>query len=150
MKKYLLRVSKYALYLVVLFLLIFLLLRATGYSHLRLVDVFWGERGWMMPCVIVGFALLYPFFGFVKRGLFFDATQKVEQVEQIMTLCGYKRSDTGDTKVMRFDPVTPIKKLMQLYEGEIYISTSATGTSIIEGPRGEVTKALFRMKTYIK
>lgn len=147
MKRYPIRAVKYALQLVVLFILFYGILRAVGYDNAPLETLWTTNRGLFMVCAIVIFALLYPFFGFMKKTLSFDAQKKAEQVDNVMKMCGFEPlSNNNGVQVYR--AVGSAKRLMMLYEDTITITTK-DGFSVIEGVRKEVVKIYFRMGTFI-
>ena len=150
MKRYPIRAAKYAVYLIILFFILFALLRAFGSaSH---IDVLWStSRGLMFLGVVVIFALLYPFFGFTRNRLTFNAASRAVDVERIMAMCGFKRIDADNHGAdhMLFEATSTAKKLTMMWEDQVEITTDADGVSYIEGNRKEVVRAAFRMGTYI-
>lgn len=150
MKRYPIRAAKYAVYLIILFFILFALLRAFGSASP--VSVLWTtSRGLMFLGVVVIFALLYPFFGFTRKRLTFDAAKRVEDVERVMAMCGFRRIDAenhgaGD---MLFQAESTAKKIAMMWEDKVEITTDSNGISYIEGNRKEVVRAAFRIGTYI-
>lgn len=149
MNRYPIRVAKYAIYLIILFFVIFGLLHLVGYSkNVSILDMLVSQQGAMLLGAVILFALLYPFFGFMSKTLLFDTTKRVEEVERVMAMCGYKRAEGDSPEAMIFLPSGVARNLQLLYEGELTITT-VEGVSIMKGPRREVTRAYFRMGTYI-
>lgn len=147
MNRYPIRAAKYAVQLIVLFFVLFLLMNA--FSTVKVgFDIFFSQRGILICVVIVVFALLYPFFGFAKKSLTFNAEQKASEVENVMKMCGFTRIDQGQSDKMLFKAETQTKRLMMLYEDVITITTT-DGVSVIDGHRKEVFRCYFRMGTYI-
>lgn len=150
MKRYPIRAAKYAVYLTLLFFILFALMRAFGSSSS--MSILWTtSRGLMFLGVVIVFALLYPFFGFTKKRLTFNAASRVDDVERVMAMCGFKRIETetrgpGD---MLFAAASTAKKVILMWEDQIEITTDADGISYIEGNRKEAVRAAFRMGTYI-
>lgn len=150
MKRYPIRAAKYAVYLIILFFVLFALLRAFGSASP--MSVLWStSRGFLFLGVVVVFALLYPFFGFTRKRLTFNAASRVEDVERVMAMCGFKRIDpqnhgAGD---MLFAAASTAKKVAMMWEDKVEITTDGDGVSYIEGNRKEVVRAAFRMGTYI-
>ena len=150
MKRYPIRAAKYAVYLIILFFILFALLRAFGSASP--IDVLWStSRGLMFLGVVVIFALLYPFFGFTRKRLTFNAASRAEDVERIMAMCGFKRIDAENHGAdhMLVEATSTAKKLTMMWEDQVEITTDADGVSYIEGNRKEVVRAAFRMGTYI-
>lgn len=151
MKRYPIRAAKYALYLVILFFVLFALMRALGYGAASL-DILWTtSRGWLFLGVVVVFALLYPFFGFTRRRLTFNAASRVEDVERVMAQCGFRRieADTHGADDLLFAAASTGKKVTMMWEDRIGITTDANGISYIEGNRKEAVRAAFRLGTFI-
>lgn len=149
MKRYPIRAAKYAVYLIILFFILFALLRAFGSASS--MSVLWTtSRGLMFLGVVIVFALLYPFFGFTRKRLTFDAASRVEDVERVMAMCGFKRieADSYGADDMLFQADTTAKKVTMMWEDKVEITT-VDGISYIEGNRKEVVRAAFRMGTYI-
>lgn len=152
MKRYPIRAAKYILYFVILFMILFGFLQLVGYTSLSMESLVTSYRGLMLVGVILVFSLLYPFFGFTKRRLTFDAAKRAEDVTNIMAMCGFKRipsEDDPENKHMIFEAASTGKRVAMMFEDKIEITTDADGASYIEGHRKEVVRAYFRMGTYI-
>lgn len=154
MKRYPIRVFKYILYFGILFLAIFGILHLIGYSSMSLSGMIKSQKGWMFAAVIGGFALLYPFIGFTKRRLTFHAADRVEDVERVMAMCGFKRipnqaGSLDDNRNMTFRASSLMKRMSMAFEDKIEITTTENEGSYIEGHRSEVVRAYFRLGTYI-
>lgn len=149
MKRYPIRAAKYAIYLTILFFILFALMRAFG--NVAPMSVLWtSTRGMMLVGAVVIFALLYPFFGFTRKRLTFNAAVRAEDVERIMGMCGFQRIDARhDNNRMLFEATSTVKKATLMWEDRIEITTDADGISYIEGNRKEIVRAAFRMGTYI-
>lgn len=147
MNRYGIRAAKYALQLTILLLVFYSVLRLVGYDNAPLEVLWMTPRGFMLVVAIVAFALLYPFLGYTKKTLTFDANKRLEDVERVMGMCGYiKESQTADE--LKFRGSTTSKRLSLMYEDTITITTT-DGLSIMQGPRKEVVKIYFRMGTFI-
>ncbi|WP_298061241.1 hypothetical protein [uncultured Rikenella sp.] len=149
MKRYPIRAAKYAIYLIILFFILFALLRAFGSASP--ISVLWStSRGLLFLGVVIVFALLYPFFGFTRKRLTFNAAARSEDVERVMGMCGFKRIDTENHSAdnMLFQAASTAQKIVMMWEDQIEITT-IDGISYIEGNRKAVVRAAFRMGTYI-
>lgn len=147
-KTYIRRAGKYVIYLTVLLVLIFTIMDLLKLSEVPFTEVIKSERAIYLLAVVVVFALLQPFMGYVKKRLTFDARKNVEEVERIMTMCGYTRiADVDGAMVFRINSV--IKRVALVYEDAITISTDSDDLSTMIGPRKEVVKAAFRMTTFV-
>lgn len=147
MNRYIIRASKYALQLVILFFVIYLLMSLLSVNSVGL-DVLLGSKGLWILGVIIIFSLLYPFFGFTTKTLNFNATENVEKVENVMEMCGFKRVESDNDNYMIFRADSIAKRISMMYEDKLIIKTQ-NNISTIEGNRKETFKASFRMGTYI-
>ncbi len=148
MKQYIRRAVKYVIYFTLLALGVFALLNVTGYSTTTLPQLVQSSRGWSLWAVIGGFSLVYPLIGFARRRLSFNAGARIEDVERIMGMCGFKKI-SGDGDRMIFRARSWVKRLSMVFEDRLEITTDGRGASYISGHRGEVVRAAFRMGTYI-
>lgn len=148
MKRYPIRAAKYVVYLAILFFVIFGFMNALGGTNLPLSTLFTTSRGALLGAALLVFALLYPFFGFVRKSITFDASQRAGDIERVMGMCGYMRSGGTDDK-MEFRAVGTMKRLGLMFEDTIQITT-LDGFSTLEGPRKEVVKAAYRMGTFVQ
>ena len=146
MKRYPIRVIKYAIQLLILLILIFIIMKALGYASLPVQSLI-NSRGLMLLAIVVFFALFYPFFGFVKRPLSFDASKNLEAVDKALNMGGFKRVN-DDLNNIIYQANTPLKRLFMMYEDNITIKTE-DGVSVIEGMRKDVVKAYLRMDIYL-
>ncbi len=147
-KRYIIRTLKYMVFLTVIFAIMLYFFRAIDYIKVPLGELFHSERALYAALLILGFALIHPLLGYNRKRLTFDATQHVEQVENVMARGGYKREPGDSADRMVFRAMTSSKRMILLWEDEIVITT-ADGVSAIEGPRKETVKAYFRMGTFI-
>lgn len=147
MNRYWIRAAKYALQLIVLFFIIFFLMNSLSTQRLT-IEQFFSNRGLLMCGAIIVFALLYPFFGYTKRTLTFNASTRVEGVENVMAMCGFKRVG-GDDHRIEFRAATKSKHWLLMAEDLVIVDTDSDGVSTISGVRKEVVKATLRMGTFI-
>lgn len=149
MKTYIVRAAKYAVYLIVLLLIVLAVMNVVTKSESSMMEMLFSVRGLYLLAVVVVFAAIYPMMGYVKRTLTFDATQKTDELVNVMSLCGYTRTDDGrDNTKMEFRASGKMKRLSMMYEDQITIVT-VDGLSVIAGPRKEVVRAAFRFDTFI-
>ena len=150
MNRYAIRAAKYVVYLFVLFLLIFAVMNALGGTKLSLADLVTSTRGWWLAVVVVVFAAAYPFFGFTSKLLTLDAAAKADEVERVMGLCGYMRTDDRrDPMHQTYRASSGVKRLALMYEDTITVATQ-NGLSTMSGPRKEVVRAAFRTTTFVQ
>lgn len=145
---YFIRAGKYIIqFIILLFVMIGLMSLLSKNPTSNMFETLFTTRGLLLWGVVLLFSLTYPFFGFVKRTLTFDATKHTEDVDKVMEMCGFvKISDADGVTTYRAKNVT--KKLVMLYEDKITITT-IDGLSTIEGFRKEVVKASMRFNTFI-
>lgn len=147
MNRYFIRVGKYIIYFVVLFLIMFTILAAIQGSFDKLFTIYFSSQGVMLCGIILFFSLTYPFFGFTKKTLTFDATKRVDEVQNVMSMCGYKRIG-GTDDAMLFGAASGMKKFQNMWEDTITITT-IDELSTISGPRREIVRANLRFGTFI-
>ena len=147
MNRYFIRVAKAIVQYAVLFTVFFSFMNVIGYSKSSIADVVTSERGYLMLIVVGIFSFIYPFMSFAKKTLLFDAQKRVEDVERVMGMCGYK-ADSNEGGVMKFRASTTSKKVLLMWEDEITITT-VDGISVMQGPRKEIVKIYFRFGTFV-
>ena len=148
-KRYALRAAKYFVYLLGLFIVLYALLILTGYSSWETLGrvTASGSRLWLLLAAFVGLPLLYPLFGFVTRTVRADFDGSKEIILRTMALNGFKPVEEGDGRMV-FRAATAAGKLRLLYEDRITL-TRDDNYIVIEGPRKEVVKTEFRLKTFL-
>lgn len=147
--KYLIRVGKYIIQFSVLLVVMFgVLILINGNEYLEsVITMFSTTRGLVLIGVVFVFSLTYPFFGFTKRRLTFDASKYADEVDNVMQMCGFvKMNDNNEEMIYRAKSVA--KKIGLLYEDTIVIKTE-DGLSTIDGARKEVVKISMRCDTFI-
>ncbi|MEF9949705.1 MAG: hypothetical protein RR752_00835 [Mucinivorans sp.] len=151
MKKYIIRVVKYVAYLAILFVIIFMLMSALGMVKVPFSTVLSTTRGFVALGIVLLFALFYPFFGFTVKTLTINASMHQEELNNVMSRCGYMPLGGEDQAPgeLQFRAVSSMKRLMLIYEDQITVST-VDGLSRISGPRKEVVKIAFRIGTFIR
>ena len=150
MKRYWIRAVKYALFLMVLFVGLYGLMQVFGMG-VSWETILSSDRWWKFVAVVVGFALVYPFLGYVRRRLTFRAADRVEDVERVMGMCGFRRveAEGHGAEEMVFEAVGTMKRASLMWEDRIVITTDEAGASWIEGNRKEAVRAAYRMGTFI-
>ncbi|MFI3288227.1 MAG: hypothetical protein R3Y61_07125 [Rikenellaceae bacterium] len=151
-KTYIRRMAKYAIYLVIVLMILLTimnLLQATEEGQTSLLDMLLSQRGLYMLCVIIAFSAIYPFMGYTKKTLVCNAEKRSEEFINVMSMCGYTVTERSDNK-MTFRASNFAKKLILMFEDTITVETTASGLSIMRGPRREVVKAAFRSGTFVQ
>lgn len=148
MKTYFVRAGKYLIFLTVLLFAIYYLMNMLGGVAMPVEGLFESSRGYLVIAILLFFAAVHPYMGYVKRSLVFDASKKVDEVVNVMSMCGYTRTNAGDATSMTFRATTKTKRMIMLGEDEISITTT-NELSTMSGPRKEVVRASFRFTTFI-
>lgn len=150
MKRYWIRAVKYALFLMILFVGLYGLMQVFGMG-VSLETILSSDRWWKFVAVVVGFALVYPFLGYVRRRLTFRAADRVEDVERVMGMCGFRRVEAEEdgSNRMVFRAEGAMKRASLMWEDRIVITSDGVGASWIEGNRKEAVRAAYRMGTFI-
>ncbi len=142
------RFAKYVIYLTVFLALILSVMNLLNATSLSFENLFQTERSYYLLIVVGVFALIYPFMGYTKKTLTFNANQRVDEVVNVMAQCGYGRVE-GNEGELTFKAIGALKRLSLMYEDTIIITTDSDDISVISGPRKEVVKAAFKMTTFI-
>ncbi|MFI3294474.1 MAG: hypothetical protein R3Y19_00460 [Rikenellaceae bacterium] len=145
MKRYLIRFLKYIVYFVLLLGAMLLIMNSFGDTIS--FEAYKGERGLMLIGAIIFFSLIYPFIGFTRKTLTVNASNRVEEVERILAMCGYKRVN-ADNENMEFEGASFSKKLITMWEDKVTITTQ-DGVSVIVGSRKEIVKIAYRITSYL-
>ncbi len=147
MGTYIIRVAKYVVYFAILLSLTVILMNSFSSNKIVLAQ-YYNMHGLMLCGVVLLFSLIYPFIGFVKKDLTFNAPQRKEDLIRVMSACGYTQTG-GDDNNMEFRATSTAKKLAHRWDDKITITTDADGLSVMSGPRKEVVRATFRFNTYL-
>ena len=151
MKTYLRRSVKYLLWLIILLVALFALMRLTGTSGVAPGDelkmIFGSTRGQLMLVVIVVLAALYPRFGFVRRFVVADPERDMEAIEKAMDRTGFRLAETHpDEWVFVADSLWG--RVKTLGEDRIVVRREGTGI-VLDGIRREVVRVEFRLTGYL-
>ncbi|MFI3262779.1 MAG: hypothetical protein R3Y26_07705 [Rikenellaceae bacterium] len=146
MKRYAIRAIKYFVFLTVLYILIFVVMSATGtlamdFQTLKLM--LQTNSGLLMLGLIVLLSAVHPIIGYTTREFTADTEGREETIFEVMKMLGFTVVSTnGDVTV--FKAVGLFKKLNMLFEDEIeYDAVKKTLT----GNRKQVTIAAYRIQS---
>ena len=145
--RYLIRALKYLVYLLLIFGVLFLILVLTGYSSWHSLSLIWHtDRIWLLVAAFILLPGIYPIFGYIKREMRLNFAEKRELLERVLTTNNYRiESETPDGLTAR---AVGSKRFALLLEDRIVI-TSEGNYIRIEGPRKEVVKLEYRLKTFM-
>lgn len=146
-KIYARRFLKSCVYLTCWVLLILALMIAFSQTEMSFRDLVTTENGMWLWVFVIVFSLIHPLYGYCKRKLNVDATTIADAIDDIARRGGFTKTECSATTA-HYRASSPFKKLLLQYEDEIVIRTE-DGESVIEGPRKEVVKILFRIDTYM-
>ena len=144
--RYLIRAVKYFLFLIVLFVILFAVLLATGYSSWdTFLRVWTSDRAWLMIAVFVGLPLAYPLFGYVSREVRGNLADNYETIERVAHMNGYLIKERTPERVVC--GVSGLRRLALLFEDRIEITADGNYFRI-QGPRKEVVRFVYRFETF--
>lgn len=147
MKKNLIRSLKYILQLVVLFGVLFTLMKLSGTANDEsFAEVFSSTRGILLLAAIILLAVFYPRFGFATRVVKADIAADREKIFQVMHMGGYSLESEQDG-VMIFR-AGGLRRAMMLWEDGITVASDDNYITI-SGIRKQVVKAEFRLKSML-
>ncbi|MCC8089071.1 MAG: hypothetical protein LIO79_07400 [Rikenellaceae bacterium] len=149
-ERYIIRVVKYFIYLCLLFVIIYGMLLIAGQTTWdTLATVTHRKDIWLLGAVFVILPLLYPFFGFVTR----TVRGRMDSDENRSIVL--KTTESGGFILVRevhntmtFRPGAATARVRALFEDKITI-TLENDKIIISGPRREVVRTEFRLKTFL-
>ena len=151
MKKYLIRVAKYIIYWYLLFVLIFgvmwFFMEETPPSPMHLFN-----QRLAAALLLLGF--VYPFIGF-KRAVITLPSGGREQHEQkiceAIEINGFRREAPTDAPdKITFVAVSPLRRLLAVYEDRITLTFPNSATIAVSGLRRDVARVRLRINDYIR
>ncbi|MCD8185326.1 MAG: hypothetical protein LUD68_02380 [Rikenellaceae bacterium] len=148
LKRYPIRVVKYFLSLVVLFIVLFGIMLAANWSSWEMLSTVWKtDRLWVLLLVFIGIPLAYPFFGYTARGVRGNLTDKREVIERVLAMSGYHITESYPDKIVAH--ARGIKKVFLRFEDRIEISAEGNHFVRVDGPRREVVKIESRIRAFM-
>ncbi|MDR0954995.1 MAG: hypothetical protein LBM20_06425 [Rikenellaceae bacterium] len=145
LKRYPIRVLKYFLFLVALFIVLFGLMVLFHWSSWNtFLSVWQTDRLWVLLFVFVGIPLLYPLFSYTARDVRGNLGDRREIVERVLTMSGYTLTEATPEKIIAH--AKGIKKVALLFEDRIEITPEGNHFIRIEGTKKEVLKIESRLR----
>ena len=123
MKRYIFRVVRYTLYLLVIFVIVLSVMHLTGYSKLSpetFSMFFVSEKSATLGFVMLALILLHPLISFGKRSLGIDFNTKREYIENILTEYGYELK-SEDEECVKYDKAKLSARILSPYDTTIII-----------------------------
>lgn len=152
-KKYLLRVLRYLLRMVLLLGLIFALMLLTKTSEVGAAEL-WAQmmntqKGAILIIALVGVALMYPKFGYVERAVMLDMVDNRDTILEVMRKMGYTIVSEKENKMV-FQSSGLLKKIMLMGDDKITMNSYTKGVVVLDGVRKDVVVAEFRMNSFVE
>lgn len=148
MKRYPIKVAKYFIFLIFLYLVIYSVMIMTNSTTITvdmLKILLVSQEGLMMFGFALLLSLVHPYIGYTTRTITADIESKENKVIEIMAHLDFKViSQSKDTII--FKSTNTIKKISMLFEDEIVYDIKAKSLS---GNRKQVTIAVFKIQSYL-
>ena len=148
LKRYPIRVVKYFLFLVALFVVLFGIMIIFNWSSWSMLMNIWKtDQVWVLVAVFIGIPLIYPFFGYTAREVRGNLDEKRDVVERVLTMSGFTVTENRPTRIIAH--TKGIKKVSLMFEDRIEITPEGNHFLRIEGHRREVVKIEARIRTFM-
>ncbi len=131
--KYIIRSLKYYCYLMILLTLIILALVLTGFVEADLSKMFVNgyDSLWQIALIMLGFAAIYPRFGFSKRTahLYGSPEEIRPDVLRVMEVLGYRLENEKDG-TWSFLRRSGVSRALKMWEDRITLTSSGAGLEV--------------------
>jgi len=131
--KYIIRSLKYYCYLMILLTLIILALVLTGFVEADLSKMFVNgyDSLWQIALIMLGFAAIYPRFGFSKRTahLYGSPEEIRPDVLRVMEVLGYRLENEKDG-TWSFLRRSGVSRALKMWEDRITLTPSGAGLEV--------------------
>lgn len=147
MKRYFIRATRYLLYVIVIFVVVFSIMNLTGYSQItpEILDIFIkSPQAMVMMLVVLALVIVHPFIAYIKRPFGVDLSANHKHVVALFDSYGYVLESESDQEMI-FRTKSKVRRLLSPYEDAIIIDLKAFPTTI-EGNRKTVVKVMYRLK----
>jgi len=137
-KKYLIRVVKYAIYLAIIFFLLIAIMSVTSNQGLKYENLFRAGTGGQMLIFFAVFSFIYPLFGFVKKKVYLNHnfTEDKEKIKEVIINSRYVLV-AEDATTITFRHSSKFIRAMRMYEDAIILDFS-DNPIILDGQRKDV------------
>jgi hypothetical protein len=148
MRTYFIRAAKYMLYLLLIFTLIYVLMRAFDilppsiihFMNLRLA----------VALVLVG--LIYPFLGYKRIAIDLPSGGRAAHeagICEAVERCGF-RVERRDENTITFTAISPLRRIMAMYEERITLTFHNSTNVTVEGLRKDIARVRLCIGDYCR
>ncbi|MBP3330954.1 MAG: hypothetical protein J6K90_00075 [Tidjanibacter sp.] len=150
--EYIVHALKYLTKLIVLLLIIYALMFATGMARISadqfLHELFHENNGVMLILSLVVLAFIYPKFGFVKRTVEAGINTDHELIMRAFSMAGYVMTQQSEGRRV-YRASSPMKRVMNVFDDKIVLTYDDEQHITLDGIRKEVVQVEFRLKSYV-
>lgn len=150
--EYIVHALKYLTKLIVLLLIIYALMFATGMARISadqfLHELFHENNGVMLILSLVVLAFIYPKFGFVKRTVEAGINTDHELIMRVFSMAGYVMTQQSEGRRV-YRASSPMKRVMNVFDDKIVLTYDDEQHITLDGIRKEVVQVEFRLKSYV-
>ncbi|MBR6831543.1 MAG: hypothetical protein IKM58_05630 [Tidjanibacter sp.] len=150
--EYIVHALKYLTKLIVLLLIIYALMFATGMARISadqfLHELFHENNGVMLILSLVVLAFIYPKFGFVKRTVEAGINTDHELIMRAFSMAGYVMTQQSEGRRV-YRASSPMKRVMNVFDDKIVLTYDDEQHITLDGIRKEVVQMEFRLKSYV-
>ncbi|MEN6618101.1 MAG: hypothetical protein ABFC28_01155 [Rikenellaceae bacterium] len=138
LKKYLIRVVKYAIYFAIIFFLLISIMSITSQQEIRYENFFRPGTGGQLLIFFVVISFIYPFFGFVKKKVYLNHTfaEDKEKIKEIL-FNGRFVVVSEDATSITFRHSSKLIRAMRMFEDAVVLDFS-DNPIVLDGQRKEV------------
>ncbi len=124
-KKYLIRVVKYAISLTIIFIILIGIMAITSKQGLHYENFFRPGTGGQLLVFFLVISFVYPFFGFVKKKVYINRnfTEDKEKIKEVIINCRYILV-SEDATTMTFRHSSMFLRVMRMFEDAIVLDFS--------------------------
>lgn len=137
-KKYLIRVVKYAIYLTIIFFLIIAIMSITSKQGLHYENFFRPGTGGQLLIFFGVISFVYPFFGFVKKKVYLNRNfaEDKEKIKEVFINCHFVLV-SEDATTITFRHSSKFTRAMRMFEDAVVLDFSDNPITL-DGQRKEV------------
>ncbi|MFA5848740.1 MAG: hypothetical protein WC833_02565 [Bacteroidales bacterium] len=124
-KKYLIRVVKYAISLTIIFFILIAIMAITSKQGLHYENFFRPGTGGQMLVFLVVISFVYPLFGYVKKKVYLNRsfTEDKEKIKEIIINCRFILV-SEDATTITFRPSSKFVRAMRMFEDSVVLDFS--------------------------
>lgn len=150
LQKYLIRVLKYMVYLVIVFFLIIAVFSITSNREFSYESLFRPGTGIQMIVFFVVISFVYPLFGFVKKRVYLNHTfsEDRQKIVEVFTNGRYKQIGETET-TLTFRHTSKFVRVMRMFEDDVTVDFSDNPITI-DGQRKDVYRLARTIEWFIR